>query len=183
MKDFDVKIQFCLAHLIRDVKYLVDFPDNSVKRYGNKVLQALRELFHIIHLRENMTQGKFLKKLEEKKRAVLHAATSYVPERSEARNMAKRFIDHGDAYFTFIISPIHPTNNCAEQAIRFVVIYRKISQGTRSINGRIGCERFFTVVATCAMQSRSAFDFIKDAFHSYFHGLAAPSLLPIPDST
>jgi hypothetical protein len=32
MGDFDVRIQFCLAHLIRDVKYLVDFPDAAVKR-------------------------------------------------------------------------------------------------------------------------------------------------------
>ena len=91
MKDFDVKIQFCLAHLIRDVKYLVDFPDNSVKRYGTKVLQALRDMFHVIHQRDTMSSEKFTAKLEEKKRAVIHAATGYVPARSEARNLAKRF--------------------------------------------------------------------------------------------
>jgi len=34
MTDFDVRIQFCLAHLIRDVKFLVDFPDASVNATG-----------------------------------------------------------------------------------------------------------------------------------------------------
>jgi hypothetical protein len=37
--------------------------------------------------------------------------------------MAKRFLTHGAQYFQFITTPdIEPTNNLAEQAIRFVVI-------------------------------------------------------------
>jgi transposase len=184
MTDFNVTMQFCLAHLIRDVKFLVDFPDASVKRYGTKVLDALRDLFHTIHLRESMSPEKFAAQLELKKDAVLKAGTGYVPARREAENMAKRLRENGKAYFTFITTPaIDPTNNCAEQAIRFVVIYRKVSQGTRSANGQIACERFFTVVATCAMQSKSAFNFIKESLRNHFAGLPMPSLLPVPDST
>ena len=42
-----------------------------------------------------------------------------------AQNLAKRFRQHGEAYFRFITTPgIDPTNNSAEQAIRFVVIPR-----------------------------------------------------------
>jgi len=45
--------------------------------------------------------------------------------RSEVKNMVKRFTDNGKAYFEFITSPgAEPTNNIAEQAIRFVVIDR-----------------------------------------------------------
>ena len=184
MADFSVTVQFCLAHLIRDVKYLVDFPDSSVKRYGTKVLDALRDLFHTIHQRDHMTPENFAIQLERRKLAVLKAGLGYVPARTEAENMAKRFREHGHDYFTFITTPsIDPTNNCAEQAIRFVVIYRKVSQGTRSLNGRIACERFFTTIATCAMQGRSAFAFIRDALNNYFAGLPAPSLLPAANST
>jgi len=44
-----------------------------------------------------------------------------------------------EAYFRFITTPgIDPTNNLAEQAIRFVVIDRHITQGTRSEKGRRG---------------------------------------------
>jgi len=184
MKDFDVTVQFCLAHLIRDVKFLVDFPDSSVKRYGTKILDALRELFHTIHARDSMLPEQFTAKLEEMKAAVLKAGTGYVPRRREAENMAKRLRENGESYFTFITTPlIDPTNNCAEQAIRFVVIYRKVSQGTRSETGRIACERFFTVVATCARQGKSAFHFIKETLERYYAGLPVPSLLPVTDPT
>jgi len=184
MKDCDVSVQFCLAHLIRDVKYLVDFPDTAVKRYGTKVLDALRRLFRIIHRQDTMSPEVFARKLEAAKKAVIRAATGYVPQRNEAHNLAKRFRKHGSAYFTFITTPgIDPTNNCAEQAIRFVVIYRKVSQGTRSLAGRIACERFFTVAASCAMQGRSAYNFIRDALRSQSYGMPGPSLLPATDST
>jgi transposase len=184
MVDFDVRVQFCMAHLIRDVKYLVDFPDAAVKRYGTKILEAVRELFHTIHERDSMSPEQFTAKLEKMKAAILKAGTSHVPMRSEAQNMAKRLRKNGHAYFTFITTPlIDPTNNCAEQAIRFVVIYRKVSQGTRSENGRIACEHFFTVIATCARQGKSAFAFIKETIEQYCAGLPTPSLLPIADSS
>ncbi len=66
-----------------------------------------------------------------------------------ARNLATRFRENGEAYFRFITTPgIDPTNNLAEQAIRFVVIDRHITQGTRSEKGRRWCERIWTVIAT-----------------------------------
>ena len=130
-----------------------------------------------------MSPQDFTSKLEQCKAAVIKAGTAYVPARSEAQNMAKRLRENGQSYFTFITTPqIDPTNNCAEQAIRFVVIYRKVSQGTRSENGRLACERFFTVIATCARQGRSAFEFTRDSIRNFSAGLPGPSLLPAPNS-
>ena len=69
--------------------------------------------------------------------------------------MAERFRKHGDAYFQFITTPaIGPTNNAAERALRFIVMNRHVTQGTRSPNGRQANERLWTVVATCALQGR-----------------------------
>ncbi len=76
------------------------------------------------------------------------------------------------------IRNIEPTNNLAEQAIRFVVIDRRITQGERSETGRRWCERIWTVNATCAQQGRSAFQFVLDSIHAYLAGTASPSLLP-----
>jgi hypothetical protein len=101
--------------------------------------------------------------------------------KKEAQNMANRFRKHGDAYFEFITTPgMAPTNNLAEQAVRFVVIDRYITQGTRSEKGRTSCERIWTVIGTCSLQGRSAYDFILKAVHAYFHDLPAPSLIPEP---
>lgn len=180
MTNFDVRIQFCLAHLIRDIKFLVDYPDSAVKKYGTRLLNAVRELFHTIHLRDTMSQKVFTAKLEACKCAILKAGTTWVPSENVAQNMLKRLRSNGESYFTFITTPqIDPTNNCAEQAIRFVVIYRRVSQGTRSENGRLACERFFTVIATCARQGKSAFEFIKESIENYCKGHPGPSLLPV----
>jgi len=49
MDDFNVVVQFCLAHLIRDVKFLVGHPHSKNRAYGRRVLAALRDLFHATH--------------------------------------------------------------------------------------------------------------------------------------
>ena len=179
MRQFDVLVQFCLAHLIRDVKFLATLPGREDKAYGRRVRTALRELFSVIHRRETMTAAGFQRRLGAARQMVLKAATTRVPQGNHAQNLAKRFREHGDAYFRFITTPgIEPTNNLAEQAIRFVVIDRRITQGTRSETGRRWSERIWTVVATCAQQGRSAFKFLMDSIHAHFSGGLPPSLLP-----
>ncbi len=176
MKDFNVTVQFCLAHLIRDVKYLTTL-DKPTQKYGHRLLDHLRKLFGVIHKRNAMTPRRFERALEQTRKDLLRAA-KHPPWTNEARNMADRFRKHGDAYFRFITTPgLEPTNNLAEQAIRFVVIDRRVTQGTRSRAGQRWCERIWTATATCAQQSRSVFDFIERAVHAHFTGRPAPSLL------
>jgi len=193
MKHFDVSIQFCIAHLIRDIKFLAGLSDPETKAYGQKLLQNVKDMFKIIHEKENLTQEEFNTALEQAKEKIITAAIEDAPgcidengkeEKREAQNMANRFRKHGKAYFTFITTPgIGPTNNLAEQAIRLVVIDRHVTQGTRSIKGRKASERLWTVIATCSLQGRSAFDFILKAVISYFNRQSPHSLLPEPADT
>jgi len=179
MREFDVLVQFCMAHLIRDVKFLLTLPGRDDQAYGQRVRDALRELFAVIHRREKMTAAGFQKALEAAREQVLKVATTRVPDTKHARNLAKRFRENGEAYFRFITTPgIDPTNNLAEQAIRFVVIDRRITQGTRSEKGRRWCERIWTVVATCAQQGRAVFQFLLDSVQAFLSGTSPPSLLP-----
>jgi len=179
MREFDVLVQFCMAHLIRDVKFLLTLPGREDQAYGRRVRDALRKLFAVIHRREKMTAAGFQKALEVAREQVLLAATTGVPNTKHARNLAKRFHEHGEAYFRFITTPgIEPTNNLAEQAMRFVVIDRRITQGTRSETGRRWCERIWTVIATCAQQGRSAFQFLLESVQAHLCGTSPPSLLP-----
>ena len=45
-KECDILVQFCLAHWIRDVKFLTTLSDPETVAYGQDVLDALRGLFH-----------------------------------------------------------------------------------------------------------------------------------------
>lgn len=176
--DRDLVTQLCLAHLIRDVRYLTTLSDKVTRNYGLRLLDALRKLFRVIHRKERMPAHKFHAALEQAKKATLKTAKS-APPRAEARTMAERFKTHGESYFTFITTPgIAPTNNAAEQAIRHVVIDRRITQGTRGPRGQRWSERIWTTLATCAQQGRSVFDFIAHAVHASVAGEPAPSLLP-----
>jgi len=179
MRKCDVLVQFCMAHLIRDVKFLLTLPGQANQAYGHRLRNSLRELFAVIHRRQEMTPGGFRKALQAARRQVLLVATTCVPDTKHARNLAKRFSRHGEAYFRFITTPgIEPTNNLAEQAIRFVVIDRRVTQGTRSEKGRRWCERIWTLIATCAQQGRSAFQFLLDSVQAHLSGATPPSLLP-----
>lgn len=177
MKECDVTVQFCLAHLIRDVKFLITLPDQRDRQYGEELRAALKELFAIFHQREVLGKEVFASKLEQARDRVLKVGLK-APDTRHSQNLARRFAKHGSAYFTFVTTPgVEPTNNLAEQAIRFVVIDRQITQGTRSEGGRRFCERIWTVIATCVGQGKSVYGYLSVALGQWFIGGVVPSLL------
>jgi transposase len=179
LREFGVTLQFCLAHLIRDVKFLTTLPDAPDRVYGERLREALRQLFAVIHRREELSAVTFQSQLEAARAEVLRCGTQEVPETKHGRNLAQRLEKHGASYFQFLTTPgVEPTNNLAEQAIRFVVLDRLVTQGTRSEAGNRWCERIWTVVATCAQQGRSVFAYLEAVVAAWFAGTEAPSLLP-----
>jgi transposase len=173
-----VSLQFCLAHLIREVRFLTELPDRATRRYGRRVLAALRQVFRVLHRREQMNPAKFQRKLELAAKRVVDTGRR-APDRNETRRFARRFRKHADACFRFVTTPgVEPTNNLAEQAIRFSVIDRRITQGTRSERGRRWSERVWTAIATCSQQGRSFFAYLFSALNAHFANRPVPSLLP-----
>jgi transposase len=180
LNETDAVMQFCWAHLIRDVKFLITLSDRVTSRYGQKLLTKIKGLFRIWHRREQMPREKWERAARGAANAVLKRARR-VPSRTEAQNIAQRFRDYPANYFTFLNVPgVEPTNNSMEQRIRFVAIDRKITQGTRGQRGRRWCERIWTVLATCVQQGRSAFHFLYQSIMAHFSGDAPPLLLALP---
>jgi transposase len=179
MRECDVLLQFCLAHLIRDVKFLTTLPDKQQVAYGERLREALRRLFGVIHRRTQLAETAFALQLQAARAEVLRCGTTDVPAGRQSQNLAKRLSKHGESYFRFVTTPgVAPTNNLAEQAIRFVVIDRLVTQGTRSEKGDRWCERIWTVIASCTQQGRSVFDYLYEAVQAYFQKEKVPSLLP-----
>jgi transposase len=174
----NVQLQFCIAHLIRDVKYLTTLSDKATKAYGEQLREALRELFRVIHRRQDVLPRTFERRLLAARDRIFAMATGNVPSSNEAQNMANRFVKHGNSYFRFITTPgIEPTNNLAEQAIRFVVIDRRITQGTRNESGRHWCERIWTTIATCTQRGIDVFEFLRQSLLAHWTGSSWPTLL------
>jgi transposase len=179
-----VTVQFCLAHVIRDVKYLMTLPDPETRCYGECLREAFRSLFEVFHrgYKHEWAPSTLQDALEVARDRILTLATTQVPSTPEAQNMAKRFLKHGESFFQFITYQdwIEPTNNLAERAIRCVVIDRRITQGTRSPSGRDWCERIWTVMATCTQRGFDVFDFLYRSLCAYWAQMPSPSLLPPP---
>jgi transposase len=179
LREFGATLQFGLAHLIRDVKFLTTLPDAREQRYGTRPREALRALFGVIHRREQLAPEQFQSRLEAARAEVLRRARSDVPATNRGRNLAKRFEAHGASYFRLITTPgVEPTNDLAEQAIRFVVIDRRITQGTRSETGNRWCERIWAVIATWTQRGRSVFEDLEAAVGAWFADSEPPRLLP-----
>lgn len=178
----NVLLQFCLAHFIRDVKFLAEHPNKKNQAHGERLLDDLRKLFRVIHRRDQYASQKtFRRALEAARNDLVWNATMESPHTREAVALEERFYKHTESYFRFITEPnVEPTNNLAEQAIRFVAIHRRLTQGTRSEDGRRWCERIWTVIQTCGQQSRSVFEFLCAAVTAHFRSQPAPSLIPTP---
>jgi transposase len=176
LEDLGANMQFCWAHLIRDVKYLTTLPDRVTRGYGERLLAAIKQMFRAWHQRDIMRPDRWRQSADRVRREVLKVARR-PPSRREAQNIAKRFRKYSPHYFRFLDTPgVEPTNNAMEQRFRFVVIDRKITQGTRGPAGRSWCERIWTVLATCAQRGRSAFHFLEETMDAFFAGRTPPTL-------
>jgi transposase len=172
--------QFCLAHLIRDIKFLTTLPDNDTQVFSEKILDYFRRLFMLWHNRENMTQMQLIKSSNKIKRKLFTYLIQSSIEQSDATKIKKRIVKRWDSLFRFIDNPdiFEPTNNLAERTLRPLVRVRRQTQGTRSEWGRMWCSRILSVICTCKKQKRSAFNFILDSINAKYFNSNFPSLLP-----
>ncbi|MDR3258512.1 MAG: transposase [Fusobacteriaceae bacterium] len=177
-------IQFCFSHIKRDFNNLKDHPNKEVSLYGKRLLEDLSNLFHLIYLRNEVDielDPILFNQIQDQLRRcaiemIEHALDC--PDHKEAMNMAKRFLNFNKEYFNFIDYPeLKPTNNQTESTLRFVVILRSITQGTRSEAGRTFRERLWTTKATCDKQKKSLFEFIKFSLNAYCNNQPTPSLI------
>ncbi len=178
MADSGATVQFCMAHLIRDIRFLAEQPNKSAARWAEKLLGWLRKLFHTLHRKAQWPLEKFALRMEAIRRGFLQQVR-HPPTWNEARTLAARFRGRkAEHYFSFLTEPgVEPTNNLTEQAIRHVVIDRRVTQGTRGGPGMRWCERAWSALATCAQQGRRAFQFLHTALLAHLTAQPAPSLL------
>jgi transposase len=188
LKDTPAIVQFCWAHLIREVRFLTTLGDRVVKRWADKLLGVVKKLFKLWHRRHAMSPARFTLAASQLQRHILRTGRRG-PARREARAIHKRLRDHGPDYFTFLQLPgagvfpgavpgVEPTNNRTERTLRPVVIDRKLTQGTRGTPGQLWCQRIWTTLATCRLQQRSAFAYLVEALDAHFHHRTPPSLMP-----
>jgi transposase len=172
--------QFCLSHLVRDVRFLETLPDEADRQFAAKLLPELKDLFRLWHTREEVTdEAAFRTALIAQGEQVERVAIEQAPDTRASRKLAKRFRKHGKQYLRFTRVPgLQPTNNAAEQAIRYMVIDRHVTQGTRSPRGREWCQHIWTTIATCRQHGQDLLTFLQQSVVALLTDTPPPTLHP-----
>jgi transposase len=95
----------------------------------------------------------------------------YHDRQDDAGRFARRLLREMDSLWGFLAQQgVEPTNNRAERALRFGVIWRQRSQGTASVKGNRWVERLLSLKETCRLQARSTSTVLVDAVSSLCTG-------------
>ncbi|MBB3210750.1 hypothetical protein FHS27_006598 [Rhodopirellula rubra] len=176
------RLQWCWAHLKRDIQKLIDSSDAQVKRLGHDLMREQRHLFE--QWRRYKSGEITWRGFQRLAGPIRDQFNSYLLRGSWSGNsqlmgFCDEILPRKEHLWTFLnVEGIEPTNNTAERTLRPAVIYRKLSFGTQSSSGSRYLERILTISETCRLQNHNAYEYLIEAMRAKFSGDAAPSLLP-----
>ena len=125
--------------------------------------EPVADLFELWHQYKQgcFSRWEFIRKtqlIRQKVGELLEQGT-YTDPKLRIVRFCSNLLTHFDALWTFIFNDnIEPTNNHAEQCLRPAVIWRKNYFGTRSDYGSDFVARTMSLITSCRLQAKSAFD-------------------------
>ncbi len=157
--------QTCLAHLIRHAKGLSEHSNRDIRLFGKAIHLKLQQLCAMANKKPDLeTWNEFDTDFIN---LIFDHCTRYYKD--EAGKFARRLLKEIDSLWVFLeVAGVEPTNNATERGLRFAVLWRKKSQGTRSEKGNHWVERILTLRQTARLRNISCFDVLVDAMHKYF---------------
>lgn len=174
--------QVCWSHLLRDFRFHAESPLAHQREFGEACLQIAEGVFCAWwcfqadgdrrRLREEITPRQ--RELRDLCQAAKRKSTKTRYHRGLARNLIKAW----PALWTFVAAEgVEPTNNRAERGLRHAVIYRKLSQGSRTQDGALATERLLSAAITCRLQGRSLFAYLIEVVQASIRGQPTPALV------
>ncbi|APF04635.1 TPA: transposase [Legionella pneumophila] len=94
---------------------------------------------------------------------------TYTEPKLRIVRFCSNLLTHFSALWTFLFNEeAEPTNNHAEQCLRPAVIWRKKYFGTRSDYGSEFLARTMSLITSCRLQAKSAFEVVSQILSAYF---------------
>jgi transposase len=164
-QDWVHRRQTCLAHLIRTARGLAGRRDPDLAACGAWALKELQRLCQMAHAPP--TGGAW-----QAWYARLCALIGrYRTRQDDAGRLTRRLQREMASLWVFLVEHgVEATNNRAERALRFGVLWRKRSGGTASEKGNRWVERILSLRQTCRQLGQSSFGVLVDAVSSVFSG-------------
>jgi transposase len=156
--------QTCLAHLIRTARSLAERAHPDMAACGAWALAELQRLCHMA--KAPPTGGEWRAWYAR----LCKLIDQYHDRQDDAGRLVRRLLREMDSLWVFLAHHgVEPTNNRAERALRFGVLWRKRSLGTASDKGNRWVERLLSLKETCRLHARTTYAVLVDAVTSFFH--------------
>jgi transposase len=138
--------QACLAHLIRRARGLSERQEPELAKFGRRVMVELQRLVHCATAPP--TSGE----VQTWYARMVYLIDQYRRRQDEVGTFARTLEREMHALWTFVVEEgVDPTNNRAERALRFAVLWRKSMQGSYNAKGDRWVERILSLRETCRL--------------------------------
>ena len=173
--------QYCLAHLLRNICGFAEHPSTSIAHKENLgfLYDSLQLLFKDKHRlnRNEITLSTWRqygysswKKMKQEVCKILYSNPGKKLERA-----CKRLLKDWKHFIVYLRDKEYPmTNNAAEEALRNLVITRKLCFGSRSEYGRKWRRSMQSCIETLRREGRSIWDFLTDTIKAFRLGNPYP---------
>jgi len=151
-----VKHQRCWDHLKREVKF-------ECKEKHPDLYRWCLDIYGMVKAGKNYKQEKRRHDMFEKCKAELAMLITHVKAHRNLRKLATKIENGGDNWFTCILHPELPMDNCeAERSLRPFVLIRKIIGCLRSEIGMRNYEVMMSLISTWHKQGKNAFYMLEN---------------------
>lgn len=159
--------QTCLAHLLRRCREMLEVATPGAAGFPRTVKEILQAG---LELRDRRNRGLIGEQGLAIARGLLESRLDRVLDRHYRAPANRRLCNHllreRDAIFTFLSCPgLDATNYRAEQAIRPMVVTRKVWGGNRTQQGAHTQSVLVSILQTCRQQLRPATAFLQQLLH------------------
>jgi transposase len=174
--------QVCWSHLLRDFRFHAESPLAHQSEFGEAGLRIAEKVFSAWREFQRSGDRRALRcrigPLERELRELCEQAKRKSVKTRYHRGLARNLTKVWPALWTFVEEEgVEPTNNRAERGLRHAVIYRKLSQGSRSEHGALATERLLSAAISCRLQGRSLFGYLVEVTQASIRGQPAPALV------
>lgn len=174
--------QYCLAHLLRNIQGSAEHLETNIEEAQilGDTHELLQNLFHERHRyeKQEITKSTYLQ-YSYGKWASMRENLENLAEKAEYSKL-KRFcrsvLSDWKQFMAYLSTDGPMTNNRAEEALRSLVIARKLCFGSRSEYGRRWRENLHSCVETLHRKGTSILDFLSDTIQAYRMGTSLPTI-------
>ncbi len=162
--------QVCLAHQLRDIQYAIDAGDDILAPPMKRIV--LRAI--VIGKRRDRLRDSTLRHYRTNLDRRMDAVMKLRPTNRHGIRLRKRFAKIRDNLFVFVTEREVPfTNNASERALRPSVVFRKVTNGFRSVWGADLFAGVRSVIDTGRHQDLTPFQAIRNTLDARSVAIAA----------